>query len=76
MFPEIQDVSDSNVDSMYSTGKEALPAGYDTVMTPSGIAILGCGNILRSTLVAGSAYLYYILNEWEKNGWPQTDICP
>ena len=74
MFPEIHPVSDSNVDSMYSTVKEAPPTWYDIVMTPNGIAILGIGNILRSILVAGSAYLYYILNELEKNGWPQIDM--
>ena len=74
MLPEIQPVSDFNADSMYSTGKEAPPVGCDIMMTPNGIAILGSGNILRSILIAGSAYLFYMSNEWEKNGWLEIDM--
>ena len=41
MLPEIHSVSDFNVDSMYSTGKDAPAVGCDIMMTPNGIAILG-----------------------------------
>ena len=66
MLPEIHPASDFNVDSMYSTEKRAPPVGCDIMMTPNGISILGSGNILRSTLKAGSTYLYYIRSELEK----------
>ena len=74
MLPEIQPVSDFNADSMSNTGKDAPPVECDIMMTPNGIAVLGSGNILKSTLIARSAYLYYMLNELEKNGWLEIDM--